>query len=102
MTDNTSGKTNTEPVDLDQLIECEDSALSHRDKRVLERLPLPAYHGDNQFYRIVALFLGATVVLCVIGAIYLAYAEKDIPDALVALGSAAVGALAGLFAPSQR
>ena len=44
--------------------------------------------------------LGITVILGIIGAIILAMAGKQIPEVLVALGSAAVGALAGLLAPS--
>lgn len=61
-----------------------------------------AYHNDPQFYRTVAWFLGTTIILCTIGAILLAYCGKDIPDWLVALGSAAIGALAGLFASSKK
>jgi len=62
----------------------------------------PAYHNDPKFYRTVAKFLGSTIILCTIGAILLAYCGKDIPDLLVALGSAAIGALAGLFASSKK
>lgn len=44
--------------------------------------------------------LGLAVLLAVIGAIILAIAGKPIPELLTALGSAAVGALARLLAPS--
>ena len=56
---------------------------------------------DKWIYRIVVSALGLAVLLAVSGGIYLA-AKPDtaIPDILVALGSAAVGALAGLLAPS--
>jgi hypothetical protein len=53
-------------------------------------------------YRIVVGSLGLVVLVCAIGAIYLTAQPnaKDVPAILVALGSAAVGALAGLLAPS--
>ena len=62
----------------------------------------PAYHSDKRFYQTVVWFLGLTMLTCTIGAILLASFSKDIPDIIVAIGSAAIGALAGLFAPSQR
>jgi hypothetical protein len=51
-------------------------------------------------YRIVVIALGLVALAAVIGAIVLAAGDKDIPQILLALGSAAVGALAGLLAPS--
>jgi len=62
----------------------------------------PAYHNDPVFYRTVAWFLGITIIICTVGAILLAYSGKEIPDLLVALGSAAIGALAGLFAAGKK
>ncbi len=61
--------------------------------------------SDVWIYRIVVGALGLTVLIAVIGALYLSAMSSPtwayvIPDALVALGSAAVGALAGLLAPS--
>ncbi len=58
--------------------------------------PLP----DTFVYRVVVVSLGATVVLTVLGAIAMSFGGKTPPDLLTALGSAAVGALAGLLAPS--
>jgi len=55
---------------------------------------------DVWIYRVVVFALGLTIVLAVIGATLLAAANQDAPQVLVALGSAAVGALAGLLAPS--
>ena len=55
---------------------------------------------DVWIYRTVVGALGLTVVMGVVGAIILAVASRPIPEILVALGSAAVGALAGLLAPS--
>ena len=56
--------------------------------------------SDVWIYRMVVGALGLAVLAAVAGAIGLAAAGKTIPDVLTALGSAAVGALAGLLAPS--
>jgi len=60
----------------------------------------PAYKSDVWVYRGVVAALGVAVVLAAAGAILLAALGSDVPELLIALGSAAVGALAGLLAPS--
>lgn len=60
----------------------------------------PAYLGDRPFYRIVVGVLGLLALIAAIGSIWLVAVSKMIPEVLVALGSTAVGALVGLFAPS--
>jgi len=67
--------------------------------------PLNNIPQDVWIYRIVVGVLGLTVLLAVAGVIFLSsQSSKDwaynIPDALVALGSGALGALAGVLAPS--
>lgn len=56
---------------------------------------------DVWIYRIVVGALSLVAVLSIVGAIVVAVGTNDtqVPDAVVALGSAAVGALAGLLAP---
>ncbi len=62
-----------------------------------------AFDNDPWLYRLVISFLGATVVLVVLGTLIVALFDGgDTPEALVALGSAAVGALAGILAPSPN
>jgi len=61
--------------------------------------------NDKWIYRVVVLVLGITVIGAVFGGIAIAIIAKGdvnmkLPDAVVAIGSAAVGALAGLLAPS--
>ena len=56
--------------------------------------------SDVWIYRMVVGALGLAVLLGIIGAIVLPGMGKDIPEAIIALGSAAVGVLAGLLAPS--
>jgi hypothetical protein len=58
---------------------------------------------DRWIYRIVVISLGGTILLVVLGAILLAVLNNQdvkIPEILTAIGSAAVGALAGLLAPA--
>jgi len=56
--------------------------------------------GDRLVYRIVVGALGLAVLVSIGGLIALTFADETAPEGLVALGPAAVGALAGLLAPS--
>ncbi len=56
--------------------------------------------NDVWVYRIVVGTLGLAVLIALIGAIVLAKNGTDTPTILTAIGSAAVGALSGLLAPS--
>jgi anaerobic C4-dicarboxylate transporter len=61
--------------------------------------------SDVVIYRSVVLFLGTAVLVSILGAIVLVWhckcdANREPPQILTAIGSAAVGALAGLLAPS--
>lgn len=81
----------------------QDPALAARIKEspaeAIANLAAPL-QTDVWIYRMVVAALGLAVLTGVVGAIVLAMAGKAIPEVLVALGSAAVGALAGLLAPS--
>lgn len=58
---------------------------------------------DKWTYRIVVLSLGSAVLIGMIGLIILSWkGVQSVPDGLVAIGSAAVGALAGLLAPPPK
>ena len=67
---------------------------------------LPVYQSDVWVYRLVVSVLGLTVLFTVIGGLGLAFTGSPnnykMPPEIIALGSAAVGALAGLLAPSPR
>ena len=68
---------------------------------VTENLPQPALIGDPWVYRLVVVILGAVAVIAAVASFKAVGAEGvKIPDTLTALGSAAIGALAGLLAPS--
>ena len=56
--------------------------------------------SDVWIYRMVVGALGLGVLVGMIGSIGLALAGKPIPEVIVAWGSGAIGALAGLLAPA--
>jgi hypothetical protein len=88
----------------------EDKELTEKVKvdpiQVLEKLRDEAkentkpWSDDWLLYRIAVGVLGALALVAAIGSVVLVAVDKDTPEVLVALGSAAVGALVGLFAPS--
>ena len=93
------------PGALEELKDNPRSTLEKVAKEVTKELPVPALVSDKWIYRIVVGSLGIVVVLAIIGAIVLSVKTPsgttiEIPDILTALGSAAIGALAGLLAPS--
>jgi hypothetical protein len=72
---------------------------------VIAKLAASPLETDVWIYRLVVGALGLTVLMAVGGSIYLATIGdgsegRKVPEVIVAIGSAAVGALAGLLAPS--
>ena len=67
-------------------------------------LPEPVEQSPRAptIYIIVVVALAALGVLTVLGGIVLAYTEKTLPESVIVLGSVAVGALAGMVAPTSR
>jgi hypothetical protein len=62
---------------------------------------------DKWIYRIVVSALGASILLIIIGTLFLIGQGKfdsdaKVPTILTAIGSAAIGALSGLLAPSPK
>ncbi|MEW6363120.1 MAG: hypothetical protein AB1714_00625 [Acidobacteriota bacterium] len=89
---------------LDQ-VKSNPAVLRDLAEQVTREWPPPAFVSDRWTYRIVVLALGIVCIAAIGGAIYLsaiasAGSAPNIPDALTALGAAAIGALAGLLAPS--
>ena len=78
-------------------------ALKKLEQQTVRELPR-ALEQDKWIYRIVVGSLSLVVLIVVFGVIYLSVkatnGTPNIPDVLTALGSAAIGALAGLLAPS--
>ena len=77
-------------------------AIREDPARAIASVAAPAI-PDTWIYRIVVISLGLVVLVSAVGAIVLEFnGRSGTPEILVALGSAAVGALAGLLAPSPR
>jgi hypothetical protein len=53
-------------------------------------------------YRLIVIFLGSLGVITALGVTGLALYRRSTPSGLLALGSVAVGALAGILAPSPQ
>ena len=62
----------------------------------------PAYWGDRRFYRLVLWFLGLISLATVASVIWFHAIGKPNPDALIAMGSASVGALVSLVSVHSR
>lgn len=69
---------------------------------ILQPALQPPLQSDKWIYRLVVIFLGVVVMSTVLGGIIIVMTgqTKPLPDGIVAIGSAAIGALAGLLAPS--
>ena len=67
-------------------------------------LPEPVEQSKEapSIYKIVVVALALLCVLTVLGGIVLAYTDKALPESVIVLGSVAVGALAGMVAPTSR
>lgn len=77
------------------------SALSADPKATLEAFAEEYKVTSDPFvYRVVVLALGGVGLIGIGGALWLALVGGQVPDAVVALASASIGALAGLLAPS--
>lgn len=90
------------PGVIEQIKANPEETLKKLTDQAKQQIPR-ALEQDKVIYRIVVSSLGLVTLLVVIGAIMLAFratGAAQIPDVLTALGSAAIGALAGILAPS--
>jgi len=83
----------------------DDSTLLARVKTdpvsAIQKIAMEAPIPDTVVYRLVVISIGLALLIVVIGGLALVFMNgKDLPAALVSIGSAAIGALAGLLAPS--
>jgi len=56
--------------------------------------------GDAAIYRGALLTLAVVAVVTLAGALILSWYQRPIPESVIALGAAAIGAIVGLMAPS--
>lgn len=61
-----------------------------------------AYRGDARFYRIIAYSLGIAISLSIVCSLVAVLCGESVPNGITAIGSAAVGALAGIFTATSR
>lgn len=96
--------------DFFKLIE-NDASVSGEIRQKAEKLAgdiavASVLRTDVWIYRTVVVVLGTTVLATIIGGLALAFkgdlTNYKLPSEIVAIGSAAVGALAGLLAPSPK
>ncbi|MGQ2979688.1 MAG: hypothetical protein ACT6Q9_08350, partial [Polaromonas sp.] len=66
-------------------------------QEAVNKVELAAWTNDKWLYRVAVGVLGALALIAAIGAIILVSLDRETPEVLVSLGSAAVGALVGLF-----
>jgi hypothetical protein len=92
------------PGVLDAVVKDPEKTLRALAAVATKNLPPPVAVTNAGIYYVVVISLGAVAVLAMFGALYLTATNKattvQIPDIMTALGSAAIGALAGLLAPS--
>ncbi len=94
-----------EPGVLDRIQADPVRALQELAAEVVKDIPpSPPLENDVWIYRVVVGIIGFVALVAVVGAIYLALetgaaGEVKVPALLTAIGSGAVGALAGLLAP---
>jgi len=67
--------------------------------KTIASLAIPV-QPDVWVFRIVVLVLGLVVLGAIIGGVLLKLQGEDVPEFVIAIGSAAGGALTGLLAPS--
>lgn len=88
----------------DQLVAAPDSTtvdaiVADAADEAKSRMPLP----NTLIYQITVAVLGLSVLGVIAAQYFIAMKEgpADIPDGIIAIGSAAIGALAGLLAPTS-
>ena len=82
----------------------EDKDLANAIKadpvKTLAEISTNPLETDALIYRIVVGVLGASVIITLLGYIAFTFFALKAPEAMVAIGAGALGALAGLLAPS--
>jgi hypothetical protein len=91
----------------DKLKSDPETVLRKTADEVTRDLPPPAFVSDVWTYRLVVIALGIVCMAAIGGAIYATAKASPtetphVPDILTALGATAIGALAGLLAPSPK
>jgi hypothetical protein len=82
--------------------ELESARMRTEIEKMSLELQLNKFQLDSYIYKWVITFLGLSVMLVIGGAIILSFVGPNtLPEGLIAIASAAVGAMAGILAPSS-
>jgi len=100
---------NNQIREMKSIVESNPDIPGPAKKEIISRfdsLPEPL-RTDVWIYRMVVGFLGISVTITIIGGLLLVWKggaspNYQMPQGIIAIGSASVGALAGLLAPSPR
>jgi predicted permease len=79
-----------------------EAAIKENPAAAIAGVAATPLQTDKWIYRMVIIALGLTVLISIIGLLIMSFYSKLLPEGVVALGSAAVGALAGLLAPQPK
>ncbi len=97
----------TRPGVLDSLKQDPEKTLRELATETTETLLPPPLKSEAGIYYVVVVSLGVVAVAALLGTIFLSarstgQGSVEIPAIITALGSAAIGALAGLLSPSPK
>jgi hypothetical protein len=77
-------------------------SIQENPSEALASIAASPLQTDVWIYRMVVIILGVAIISTITGAIVLAFQGKNSPESIISLGSVALGALAGLLAPSPK
>lgn len=86
-------------VEIDSALETQ---LKNDPKAALRDIAASPLQTDVWIYRIVVIALGSAVLITLVAVSCLAGLDKKVSEGVIAIGSTAAGALAGLLAPSPK
>ena len=98
------GPRSTEPTEFYGLLKAvvtDPSLTPEQKKSLIDELRKSSPTSDRWTFRWAIWILGLVVLLTIISLWSLSAGKYDIPDGLVAIGSAAAGGLAGLLTPGR-
>ncbi len=93
----------TRPTNIEELTQLARNDADLRQKIAEDpvgTLETFAVVPDTRVYRYTVLALAAALLISLLGSVWLAAGDGDVPDVLIASASGAIGALAGLIRPS--
>lgn len=94
-----------QPSELSRMVENSPDLqrkMSEDPAGTLKTIGAMPLQTDFWIYRGVIVVLGVTIIATVIGAVLLAFYEREIPEGVFVMAGTCAGAMAGLLAPSPN